>query len=162
MGCNGKLFTDLTHCLILQLDTALAWVLMMVMRMSSYATRVGTAFWYERLMGCFYGSTQTSDKLCQDLIGLDQGRIRQQHRTYVTIGQVIHDTHQFKGISGTDQHQRLGGCLHQDTLTRFTGEDIAVLHGFAARQDHGHGSSIGQHSGQAGTLPILESQLKHR
>jgi hypothetical protein len=162
MGCDGKLFTDLTHRLILQFNTALAWVLVMVMRMSTCASSVGATFWNERLMRFFYRSTQPSDELCQHLIWLDQGSIGQQHRPHVAVCQVIHNTHQFKGIIGTDQHQRLSGCLYQDTLTCFTGKSITVLHGFTTRQHHGHGTSIGQHGSQAGTLPILKGQLKDR
>jgi hypothetical protein len=54
MGCNRKLFTDLAHCLILQLDPALARV--MVMYMTSCAPSVGTAFWNKWLM-CFFNGT---------------------------------------------------------------------------------------------------------
>jgi hypothetical protein len=166
MGRNRKLFTDLTHRFILQLNSTFTWMLMMVVCvcMCVYLcvgiTRIRAPFRNEGLTRIFYGSTQASHEVRQDLIWLNQDDIGQQHRPHVSVGQVIHDTHQFKVIVGANQHQRLGGRLDQDTLTCIAGEHIAMLHGFAARQDHRDRTSVGQHRGQARTLSILKRQLK--
>jgi hypothetical protein len=55
-----------------------------------------------------------------------------------------------------DLHEFLHSRLHQNPLTLFAAQYIAVLHLLASSQNNGDGAPIGQHGSQPGALSVFQ------